>query len=389
MTASRPRPALAYAAIACAAVCVFMNLYSPQAVLPLLATDFAASPRAVSLTMTANTLAVAAVAPFAGAIADVLGRKVVIATAMLALAVPTTLMAFAPDLWSLVALRFVQGVLLPPVFAVLVAYIGEEWPRAEATSMTGVYIAAGSFGGFFGRFLNGVVADLSGWRAAFLADGLVTLALALVVLALLPREKKFVRASHVGAALAQMPRHLANPQLLATFAVGFGVLFSYLAAFTYLTFYLAAPPFNLSPTLLGSIFVVYLFGTAASLWTGKAVAYFGRKPFVLAVLGVWAAGAAITLVPTLPVIVFGMALFAAAGFLCQASSTSYVAVTAKGGASSAVGLYVTAYYIGGSLGAVAGGIAWHAGQWPAVVALVLVMLSTMAAIVALVWPRTA
>jgi predicted MFS family arabinose efflux permease len=387
--ASPTRPAPAYLAIAAAAVCVFMNLYSPQAVLPLLAQEFGASPSAVSLTMTANTLAVAAVAPFAGALADVLGRKRIIVSSMLAVAAPTLLMGFAPDLSSLIAIRFVQGLLLPPIFAVLVAYIGEEWPRSEATGMTGVYIAAGSFGGFLGRFLTGVVADFSTWRTAFLVDGLITLTLAFAVLALLPRERHFVRAAHIGAALAQMLRHFANPQLTSTFALGFGVLFNFLAAFTYVTFYLAEPPFSLSPALLGSVFIVYLCGTAASPWTGRAVARFGRKPVVLALLSLWAAGAVITLTASLPAIVFGMALFAIGGFLCQAASTSYVALSAREGASSAVGLYVTCYYVGGSLGAVAGGIAWHIGKWPAVIGLVLAMLGAMAAIVTVAWPRNA
>jgi predicted MFS family arabinose efflux permease len=386
---SRTHVPSATIAIACAAVCVFMNLYSPQAVLPLLARDFAAIPSAVSLTMTANTLAVAIVAPFAGAIADVLGRKRVIATAALAVALPTILMGFAPSLPSLVAIRFIQGALLPPVFTVLVAYIGEEWPRSEATSMTGVYIAAGSFGGFLGRFITGVLADFFDWRTAFVIDGVITLGLALAVLALLPRERHFVRASNVGAAFLQMARHFANPQLIATFALGFGVLFNFLAAFTYVTFHLAEPPFSLSPGLLGSIFIVYLFGTAASPWTGRAVARFGRKPFVLAVLALWAAGICLTLSSALPIIIAGMALFAVGGFLCQASSTSYVALSAREGASSAVGLYVTFYYIGGSLGAVAGGAAWHLGQWPAVVATVLIVLAVMGAIVALIWPRDA
>lgn len=386
---SPTRPLPAYVAVACAAVCVFMNLYSPQAVLPLIAADFGASPAAASLTMTANALAIAGVAPFAGAIADVLGRKRVIAAAMLAVTVPTVLMGFAPDLPSLVAIRFVQGLLLPPIFTVLVAYIGEEWPRGEATSMTGVYIAACSFGGFLGRALTGAVADLSTWRTAFLVDGLITLALAVAVATLLPREQRFVRARHVGAAFAQMLKHFANPQLVATYALGFGVLFNFLAAFTYVTFYLAGPPFRLSPALIGAVFVVYLFGTAASPWTGRAVARFGRKPFMLAILALWAAGIAVTLVAWLPAVVAGMALFAVGGFVCQALSTSYVALSAREGVSSAVGLYVTFYYIGGSVGTLAGGAAWHVDGWAALVALVVAMLAIMAGIVAAVWPREA
>jgi MFS transporter, YNFM family, putative membrane transport protein len=377
------------AAIAFAAVTAFTNLYAPQTILPLLGQEFSASPTEVGLAMTACTFAVALVAPFAGALADVLGRKRVIAAAMLVLSVPTALIAFAPDLNTLVALRFVQGLLLPPIFAVLVTYIGEEWPPSEATRMTGIYISAGSFGGFFGRFITGVMADYVGWRAAFLAEGALTLALAVGFILMLPRERQFVRATDMGAALRQMLRHLRDPQLVATFAIGFGVLFNFIAAFTYINFYLAAPPFELSPTFLGSIFAIYLLGTMLAPFTGRAVAMFGRKPFVLAMLAVWLAGMALTLSAWLPTIILGLALCVVCGFYCQACSTSYVAITAKQGASTAVGLYVTSFYVGGSVGGVLPGFAWALGHWPAVVAVVAAMLAIMAVIVMLVWPKDA
>ena len=375
-------------AIVFAAICAFTNLYAPQAVLPLLKDEFGVSEAQISLAMTACTLAVALIAPFSGVIADVLGRKRIIAAAMLALSLPTLLLAFAPDLPSLVALRFVQGLLLPPIFATLVAYIGEEWPT-EAVYLTGIYLAAGSFGGFLGRFLTGVLTEWIGWRGAFAAEAALTLALAIGVIVMLPRERRFVRASNLSAALAQMLRHLGNWRLVATFGVGFGVLFNFVAAFTYINFYLAAPPFSLSPAFLGAIFATYLLGTALTPLTGRAVARFGRRRFALALLLLWMGGMALTLVPTLPAIIAGLATCVVAGFFVQACSTSYVAVNAKEGPSSAVGLYVTTYYIGGSLGAIVPGLVWNTAHWPGVVATIAAMLSLMALIVASVWAREA
>ena len=87
--------------------------------------------------------------------------------------------------------------------------------------------------------------------------------------------------------------------------------------------------------------------------------------------------------PSLPVIIAGLTLCAACGLLCQAVSTGYVAITAKAGRSSAVGLYVTSFYVGGSFGAALGGVAWTYGGWPACVAMVVVMLVIMALIVLL------
>ena len=71
--------------------------------------------------------------------------------------------------------------------------------------------------------------------------------------------------------------------------------------------------------------------------------------------------------------------------LCQAISTGYVTAIAKDGRSSAVGLYVTAFYVGGSMGALLPGLAWNAGGWPACIAMVVAMLAAMALIAALAY----
>ena len=128
-------------AIALAGFCAFLNLYSPQALLPVLAREFGASAERISAVMAASSLAIALTAPFTGAVADVLGRKRVIACAMIALAVPMVMVATASSVNELILLRFVQGLLLPPIFAVTVAYIGDEWPPAEVAGVAGLYVS--------------------------------------------------------------------------------------------------------------------------------------------------------------------------------------------------------------------------------------------------------
>jgi predicted MFS family arabinose efflux permease len=366
-------------AVALAGYCAFINLYAPQAVLPLLSSEFGAGPAQISGIMTASTLAVAITAPFTGTVSDVLGRKRVIISAMALLAVPTVLASLAPTLSALVFWRFVQGLMLPPIFAVTIAYIGEEWPRHEATAAVGLYTSGSALGGFSGRFVTGILADLVGWRYGFDVLALMTLAGAGAVFVMLPREQKFVRSEGLLASTKQMLRHLRNPRLVATYAVGFGVLFNFIATFTYISFHLAAPPYNLSATALGTIFVVYLVGSAATPLAGVAVNHFGRRHFVTAILFIWMAGAMLTLASSLILIVAGM--------VCQAVSTGAVTTIAQAGRSSAVGLYVTSFYVGGSFGASFGGIAWTFGHWPACVALLISMLAIMATIVIVFWPR--
>lgn len=375
------------AAVGIPGFCAFFNLYGPQSLLPSLARDFDASPAQVSLAITATTLAIALSAPFAGALADMLGRKRVIAAAMLVATVPLVMIALAPSLHVLVLWRFVLGLVLPPIFTVVVAYIGEEWPPAQATGAMGVYMAATGVGGFSGRLVSGLLADLVGWRTGFLITAAITLASGLAVAVILPRERNFTRSEGIVASGRAMLGHLRNPQLLATYAVGFGTLFTFVALFTYVNFLLAAPPFNLTPTLLGSIFVTYLAGSFTVLWLGRALARFGRRTMVLAAIVTWCIGALLTLVPSLPVIILALAVAACGGFIVQATSTAYVALTAESGRTSAIGFYATTYYIGGSVGAVLPGLTWSLGGWPACVAMVLVVQAAMASVIVLAWRR--
>ena len=375
-------------AVATAGFCAFVNLYSPQALLPQLSREFGVGVVEISNVMTAGAAAIALTAPFTGAVADVLGRKRVIAVAMILSVVPTLMMAFVPNVSAMVVCRFVQGLLLPPVTAVTVAYIGDEWPRSQVAGVTGFYISGASIGGFAGRFIPGIVADLAGWRAAFFTIALVTLAAALMVTIMLPRETRFVRSEGLVASGRQMLRHLHNPKLLATYAVGFGVLFNFIATFTYVSFHLSAPPYSFSSTLLGSIFVTYLIGSMVVPFVGRAVSRFGRRHFILGVIAVWIGGALLMLAQPVAIVIVGLTLCAVCGMLCQAVSTGYVVLTAQEGRSSAVGLYVTTFYIGGTIGAFLPGLAYEAAGWGACVALIVAMQLIMAAIVALAWERS-
>ncbi len=264
-------------AIAAAGFSAFINLYSPQALLPELGREFGVSAGEISSLMTAGTAAIALTAPFTGALADVLGRKRLITAAMFAVVVPTVIMATVSSVPELAFWRFVQGMLLPPIFTVAVAYIGDEWPAHDVARIAGLYISGSSVGGFSGRFFTGAIADLFGWRASFAFIAVVTLAAAMLVALMLPPERSFVRSGGLGASLLQMLRHFRDPRLVATYAIGFGVLFNFIATFTYVSFHLAAPPYLFSSTLLGALFFTYLAGSAVVPWAGRAIALFGRR----------------------------------------------------------------------------------------------------------------
>ena len=118
-------------AVAAAGFSTFLHLYAPQALLPELAREFGVTPAQISAMITASTLAIALTAPFTGAAADVLGRKRLIMAAMFAVTVPVLMETIATTPGTLIFWRFIEGLLLPPIFTVVLAYVGDEWPPAE------------------------------------------------------------------------------------------------------------------------------------------------------------------------------------------------------------------------------------------------------------------
>ena len=375
-------------AIATAGFTAFVNLYSPQALLPELSREFGVGAGEISSLMTATTAAIALTAPFTGVLADVLGRKRLITIAAFAVVVPTLMMTLAASVPQLVFLRFVQGLLLPPIFTVAVAYVGDEWPPAEVPRVAGLFVSGSSVGGFCGRFFTGAIADLIGWRVSFAAVTLLTLAGGLIVTLALPRERSFVRSGGFLVSVRQMLSHLRNPRLLAIYAVGFGTLFNFIATFTYVSFHLAGAPYFFSSTLLGALFATYLAGSVLVPWVGRVILLFGRRRFILGIIAIWVCGALMMLAPPISAIIIGLTICAVCGMVCQAVSTGYVITTAREGRSSAAGLYASTFYIGGSVGASLMGFIWNAAGWTGCVVGIVAVQLVMAVVVSLAWERS-
>ncbi len=360
--------ALALMAAVIAGACTFLNVYCTQPLLPLFQQIFHATEVSVSLTVGAVTLAVALMAPITGLLAETVGRKKVIVPALFAMAATTLLTATATTLHELILWRFVQGLFVPGVIAVIIAYINEEFPGRAGTVMS-AYVAGTVFGGFIGRFLAGLMAAHGNWRMAFVVLGVLDLLGALAVRQWLPLAVHFVPAHHVLKSVGDMGRHLRNPRLLAVCGMGFTVLFSLVGVFTYTNFYLARAPFYLSPAALGGIFFVYLLGCVVTPLAGRFLDQHNFRRTVLCSVGLNFAGLLLTLVPSLPTVIAGLAVFSTGVFISQSAATVLTGRVAKTARSAAAGLYVTFYYTGGSLGTVVTGWFWLAGGWPACVGL--------------------
>ena len=179
-----------------------------------------------------------------------------------------------------------------------------------------------------------------------------------------------------------------NRRLIATFAVGFNVLFSLVGVFTWITFYLSAPPFSLSITALSSLFFVYLIGLIVTPFAGYLITRIGLRAGIGGAITCAIAGVLLTLVHSLPIVILGLAALSSGVFIAQTASQSHLRVASPAGARvTAAGIYITCYYLGGTAAGVVPGAFWAFGKWPACVAFI-VLMQLIALTIALIGWRT-
>jgi MFS transporter, YNFM family, putative membrane transport protein len=368
-----------------AGAAAFIDIYSTQPLLPLLTRIFRASTFEAGLTITAPTVAVAIFAPFIGRLADRLGLRRVIILSVWALTIATALAATSRSLHQLIFWRFVQGVATPGIFASTVAYIHEVWPPSHAGRATAAYMTGTILGGFTGRAVSGLMAAAVSWQLAFVALAVLTGVVAGVLTSWLPHEPAGRSGAHGEKGRGSTGHLFRNRRLIATCVVGFSVLFSQVAMFTYVTFHLAAPPYRLSTVALGWLFVTYLVGAVVTPFAGRWIDRYGHRVGIASAMAVGGGGALLTLVPSLPVIVAGLALCATGVFTAQATTSSYIGAVTTQDRALAVGMYSTFYYSGGSTGGALPSVFWASGGWTACVMLVVAVQLAGAAVALTQW----
>lgn len=349
-----------------ATVAVFADMYVTQPILPVLSREYGIRPATAGLSVSAVVLAVALASSAYGPLGDTFGRKVVMVWTCGLLAVPTLLCAVAPSFGVLLALRAMQGLLIPGLSAVAVAYIGDRFVGVNLGAAVGGYIAATTTGGLTGRVLSGLITDHTNWHVTFAVFAATTLLGALVMLALLPPDgvREVVRW---GSAYRGMVGHFRDRRLVGAFLIGGTLFFAFIGIFTYLPYYLTAPPFRLSTGLVSSVYIAYLAGVISAPLAGRLSRRVPRTTLIAAGLLLAALGIALTLVRALPVIVLGLVVLCFGMFVAQAIAPAFVNATAaraKGGASA---LYLAFYYGGATFGSVLPGFAWQSFGWHGVV----------------------
>lgn len=360
----------------------FALLYNVQPLLPLFSRAFAVSPATAALAVSMSTIVLSVSMIGAGVVADLWGRKTVMAASIALSSLAILLGAAAPDWPSFLAFRALAGVTLAGLPAVAMAYLVDELELSAVGIGMGLYIAGTTLGGMAGRLVAAAVSEYWGWRLAVASAGALGSLGALWIAFMLPPARHAPRAASFGQLWPGFTQSLADPGLRLLFVEGFVVMGVFVCSYNYIGFRLAAPPFSLSQTVIGSVFVLYLIGVVSSTAMGSLADRYGRRRVLWIAIASELTGVLLTLPNNLAVVIVGVALITWGFFGAHTIASSWVGLRAPGARPQAAALYLFFYYIGSSLIGWLGGVFFAWGGWPAVVAL-LTGLSAVGLAVAL------
>ena len=345
-----------------------VDLFATQAILPSLTRHYHVTPAAMGFAVNASTMGMAIAGLVVGFFSPHIDRRAGILVSLAALAIPTSLLAIAPNLTIFTLLRIAQGLCMASAFALTLAYLGEQCSSMDAGGAFAAYITGNVASNLIGRLVSAAVADTFGLAWNFYFFAALNLAGAILVYFTIARVKPMHSMVLTQSPVAAMLDHWRNPRLRAAFGIGFCILFAFIGTFTFVNFVLVRAPLSLGMMDLGFVYFVFLPSVVTTLLAGQAVARFGTRPAIWAALAVAAVGLPLMLSSRLSEVLAGMVLVGVGTFFAQAAVTGFVGQAAGANRGVASGTYLACYFCGGLVGSAALGQLFDHFGWSACVA---------------------
>ncbi len=267
-----------------------VDLFATQAILPSLTRHYNVTPAAMGFAVNASTMGMAVAGLVVGFLSPHIDRRLGILASLVLLAIPTTLLASAPDLTVFTILRIAQGLCMASAFALTLAYLGEQCSSMDAGGAFAAYITGNVASNLVGRLVSAAVVDTLGLASNFYFFALLNLAGAVLVYFTIQRVKPMHAMPTAQSPFAATIGHWRNPALRSAFAIGFCILFAFIGTFTFVNFVLVRAPLSLGRMDLGLVYFVFAPSVVTTLFAGRAVARFGTRPAIWAALAVAALG---------------------------------------------------------------------------------------------------
>ncbi len=356
--------------VAVMAFLTVVDLFAAQAILPALTRHYDVNAAAMGTAVNASTIGMALASLIFARYTSSIDRRYGVALSLAILAIPTALLAWAPNLTAFAALRFLQGLCMAGAFTLTLAHLAEVTSGTRTTSAFAAYITGNVASNLLGRLMSATLVDTVGLSNSFQAFAVLNVAGALLAwLVIVPSRP--MTSVKLTAGMMDALAAVRDERLRASFAIGSCILFAFVGTFTYVNFVLVSAPLSLDMMSVGFVYFVFLPSIVTTPLAGRIAERIGTRETILAGFGLALVGLVGLLISSLAAVLIGLTLVGVGTFLAQAAATGYVAKIARltdTSPAAASGLYLAAYFLGGLFGSVVLGLVFDRWGWSATVA---------------------
>ena len=165
---------------------------------------------------------------------------------------------------------------------------------------------------------------------------------------------------------------------MSIYAIAFAIMGSFICIYNYISYVFIAPPYNLSQTVVGMIFMMYLLGAVSSTVMGGLSDRYGSGKILCLGCLLMLLGTIITIAASLVLKIIGLALFTFGFFGSHSTACGWAGKIAKGDKARVSSMYMLFYYIGASVIGTVGGMFLSAYGWNGIVLFVgMIMIGAL------------
>jgi ACDE family multidrug resistance protein len=279
-----------------ASISLMMGVNFIQPALPALTVPFGVSDSALSLIMTLFTAPAIVLSPIFGIIADLYGRRLLLAGGLMIFGIFGTAMAFAPTFGWLLAFRTLQGIGFSAVIPLTIVLIGDLLEGEQEIGGQGLKVFLDRVGYMIFPPLGGLLATIA-WFWPFIFY-ILTIPVGFAALLWMPETKGKNKGDGTLAYIGDMLRLTRHPRLVIAFSAGFLRFFLDYGFLTYFPLFLVRTH-GISTATAGILYIFFSIGAMITASQAGRIAAGRDKANVLFIAFV-ISGAAVALVPTVP-----------------------------------------------------------------------------------------
>lgn len=354
------------------------NLYYNQPLLNMIKEELNVSDFLSNMIAMVSQVGYATGLLFVIPLGDLFQRRNIIISNFSILVVSLMTIYLAPDIYILLAASFLTGVcsVIPQIFIPIAAIYSTPDSKGKNVGM----VVSGLLTGILGsRIISGLVGDWLGWREMYLIAAIMMMISAIVCLKVIPDIKPTFKGSYPQL-LKSLFRLVKEYPLLRIYALRAGVAFgSFLALWSCLAFRMSQAPFHAGSDIVGILGLCGIAGAVSASFLGRYVEKAGARKFNIAgctlMLTAWAllyfgSNYYVSVIAGIIIIDIGMQCI-------QLSNQTLMFKLCPSASNRMNTLFMTTYFIGGSLGTLLAGYGWEKSEWAgtATVGVLLVLVS--------------